>query len=274
MSENSKILEGVEREKMILRLEGEESYYSYCRWEKIKLTAKGVLLQTDGKKDCTREMLIADAIFPQYFASLGVIGYPKKTIKKLQIFIEPEPESKWQTYFIWTNENDVFSPGYNKGDQWSCFISVSKEFFNKITNDYRSNRIEKLWIDISAATDRQECLWRQGPEVLEVDLRRGSSLFLRPDENEIKSKGYGSGIGYATCERIVYTEPSNFTEKIGRGDDDQDESDDEDDNQVELAEDKKQIKQDELTATLIAIKKYLRFAAICLFLIAVILIFK
>ena len=57
-------------------------------------------------------------------------------------------------------------------------------------------------------------------------------------------------------------------------DHDDDGSDDDDDNQVELAEDKKQIKQDELTATLIAIKKYLRFAAICLFLIAVILIFK
>ena len=73
---------------------------------------------------------------------------------------------------------------YKKACKRTIRDSVSKEFFNKITNDYRSNRIEKLWIDISAATDRQECLWRQGPEVLEVDLRRGSSLFLRPDDTK------------------------------------------------------------------------------------------
>ena len=168
-------------------------------------------------------------------------------------------------------EDDFLSPGYTgKRYDWSCSISVPEEFYKKLTHDYRSNRIESLEIGISAETKSKECLWREGSNFLPVNYNGGDLLFLRPNGDEIKPKGYKSASAYATCKWIRYQEPSVVT-KTGMEDEDSEELYDD---SKEPSEDQNQIIQKELDASFIVIKKYLKIAAYSLVFIAITLLFK
>ena len=248
MSKKPKIIEEINEGEMVLRLEGEADYYSHSGRERIALTAKKFEVVTGEGKDYSIDRLIMETTCSKIGATLAIMGYPKTATQKLRVIIEPHQKSEGGVCFSWMNEGDITSPAYSGGeDVWLCSINVSEKFHDKLIKAYQLNRINSLEIDISSSTGAKARLWRKGMSSHPINYYSGDDLFLRPDSG-------CTAMAYAICREISYTEPPVFQDGI--------------------VENKNQIKQDELTATLISIKKHLRLAAICLFLIAVILIFK
>jgi hypothetical protein len=272
-TESIKIIEAIEDDKKILRIEGkgDDDYYSHKGFDKIDFVSKGIELKTYGSKDGLNESFLIDAVCKEYGSSLEVIGCPKSNTSEIKLSIEPNQNSEWQGTIIMMYEDDFLSPGYtNKNYRWSCSIYVPEEFYKKLKQDYRSNRIESLDIGISAQTSHDYRLWRYGSTHMPVNYNGGDRLFLRPDGDEIKSKGFKSAMAEVTCTDISYKEPA-ITTKSQLDDELSEELYGE---PIEHEEEQSQNIQKETYVLLRGIKKYLKIASYSLLFIALILLFK
>ena len=271
-TDSIKIIEAIEDDKKILRIEGQDDgYYSYKGYDTIKFVSKEIGLKTFGDEDGVSEGMFIDALCLKSGSSLEVIGYPKSKTSEIIFSIEPSQDLKWQSTIIMMYEDDFLSPGYtNENYTWSCKVYVPEEFYKKLKYDYQSNRIESLNINISAQTGCDHRLWRYGSTHYPVNYNGGDPLFLRPDNDEIKLKGYKSAMAEVTCKGISYKEPSITTNSRV----DEEFGEELNGESIKQEEEQSEYTQKEIYVLLRGIKKYLKIASYILLFIALTLLFK
>jgi hypothetical protein len=242
MKGNPKIIEDTdEHDGIILRVEGESNYFSYCGYNRVELSSTSIDISHDFVPDTLSpdeeiynqntlytESLSLKAVCSQESSCFQIIGDPETTTKEIDIQIgkveEQEKIVKWWASFIWTRADEPLSQGYTSDPRgrWGCSINVPADTYDKLVSSYRSNRIASLDISISAKvgeykgppdipnfeTSQEGHLWRLGPSSLPVDYSRGETLYIRPDQDYITAHAD------ATISSISFREPNLTTHII------------------------------------------------------------
>lgn len=253
--------------KIILRVEGEDNYYSYCPYDRIELRAKAIKgIITTADESSISEVIIFDAVCDRDRASLAVIGAPETSTRNIECKILRGINSE---------DGRLVMIGWVEGE-WECEIYVPEELNQKLIDAYRSNRIANLIIGVMASRPADEKpnrispdkdhLWREGSSWMEPRYEKGDPLFLRPFDNRISC-------AYAYWSFITYTDPYNTTESINMGK--EEEKSDKKDSEIKhpnpFSQDELSAKLSELNSTISDVKKYITLGVICLFVITIML---